>query len=370
MKIIHINSYYNTSSLYKHFENALLKQSLEFETFVPINRKEENITSIEYPSHIHMKALFNELDRYFFFKKQSQIYSYFRTYFPVDKNTILHAHSLFTNGYVAYRNYLDNKTPYIVAVRNTDLNLFFRRLIHLRKVGIKILECAEKIIFMSEPYKEFCFKKYIPNTLQNLIEEKSLIIPNGIDPFWFKKISEEQKSIKEPIKLIFVGEISARKNLLKLIEACDLLISQSIKLELDIVGEVKDQKLKKLINVKKYANYWGFLTKEKLRDIYKKNHIFVLPSIRETFGLVYPEAMSQGLPVIYTKGQGFDKQFPDGTVGYPVKPDDATDIAEKILKVKENYKQLSDNAIKKVYKFDWNKITDKYKQIYESILTR
>ena len=40
---------------------------------------------------------------------------------------------------------------------------------------------------------------------------------------------------------------------------------------------------------------------------------FCLPSHAETFGLVYVEAMSQGLPIIY-EGQGFDKQFQDGEV--------------------------------------------------------
>ena len=38
--------------------------------------------------------------------------------------------------------------------------------------------------------------------------------------------------------------------------------------------------------------------------IYRENDIYVMPSIIETFGLVYAEAMSQGLPVIYTRGQG------------------------------------------------------------------
>jgi len=43
-----------------------------------------------------------------------------------------------------------------------------------------------------------------------------------------------------------------------------------------------------------------------------------MPSITETFGLVYAEALSQGLPVLYTRGQGFDRQFEEGEVGYAV----------------------------------------------------
>ena len=58
--------------------------------------------------------------------------------------------------------------------------------------------------------------------------------------------------------------------------------------------------------------------KEELIKLYRDSHIFTMPSITESFGLVYAEAMTQALPVVYTKGQGFDGQFPDGEVGYSV----------------------------------------------------
>ena len=41
-----------------------------------------------------------------------------------------------------------------------------------------------------------------------------------------------------------------------------------------------------------------------------------MPSITETFGLVYGEALSQGLLIIYTKGQGFDGQIKEKLAGY------------------------------------------------------
>ena len=55
-----------------------------------------------------------------------------------------------------------------------------------------------------------------------------------------------------------------------------------------------------------------------------------MPSFPETFGLVYVEAMSQGLPIIYTKGQGIDGYFEDGKVGYPVNTKDSNDIVKKL----------------------------------------
>ena len=44
--------------------------------------------------------------------------------------------------------------------------------------------------------------------------------------------------------------------------------------------------------------------KSELLGIYRSSSIFIMPSTGETFGLVYIEALSQSLPVIYTKGDG------------------------------------------------------------------
>ena len=54
-------------------------------------------------------------------------------------------------------------------------------------------------------------------------------------------------------------------------------------------------------------------------------------SIMETFGLVYAEAMSQGLPIIYTKGQGFDEQFDEGKVGYHADCFNIEEIVKRII---------------------------------------
>ena len=98
--------------------------------------------------------------------------------------------------------------------------------------------------------------------------------------------------------------------------------------------------------------------------------MFILPSFKETFGLVYAEAMSQGLPIIYSAGQGFDQQFKDGVVGYPVNNNDPQDIAVKIKEVINNYSEISKACVTKVYKFDWDKVSDNYIKVYQEILNK
>jgi glycosyltransferase involved in cell wall biosynthesis len=90
----------------------------------------------------------------------------------------------------------------------------------------------------------------------------------------------------------------------------------------------------------------------------------ILPSKSETFGLVYIEAMSQGLPVIYTKGQGIDGLF-ESQVGYGIDPEDIQGIIEAIGKIYNNYQILSKNAINQAKRLTASNIAKRYIDVWE-----
>ena len=92
-----------------------------------------------------------------------------------------------------------------------------------------------------------------------------------------------------------------------------------------------------------------------------------MTSLFETFGLVYAEAISQGLPVIYSEGQGFDRQFKEGVVGYHVPPGDVKKIKSAIMEVIKNYNCLHSNCLKRAEKFSWERICGVYYKIYDEL---
>lgn len=57
--------------------------------------------------------------------------------------------------------------------------------------------------------------------------------------------------------------------------------------------------------------------KDILKEYYNNAVIFTMPSSYETFGLVYVEAMLQGLPILYTHNEGIDG-FYDEKIGEKV----------------------------------------------------
>ena len=92
-----------------------------------------------------------------------------------------------------------------------------------------------------------------------------------------------------------------------------------------------------------------------------------MPSFTESFGLVYVEAMSQGLPVVYSEGQGFDAQFPEGTVGYHVSAHDVQSVADGIEKVLKNFDTIASNTVSSARIFNWKEITARYDAIYKTV---
>jgi glycosyltransferase involved in cell wall biosynthesis len=71
------------------------------------------------------------------------------------------------------------------------------------------------------------------------------------------------------------------------------------------------------------------------------------------------------LPVIYSKGQGFDKQFEEGTVGFHVESRNAEEIADRIEEIITNYKAISENCVRLSDRFNWSEIAKEYQRLYE-----
>jgi len=365
MKILHINSYYSTSLFYKNLFEYQIKNGIDIDVFVPVHSSFQK-RDFDYGVYTTISKDYNKYDRILFHLKHYKIQKDIQCKYDISKYSLIHAHSLFSNGYIALKLKKKYGVSYIVAVRNTDVNIFFNRMIHLRKLGLEILSEAKQIIFLSETYKNHVIDKYVSNDTKEKIQSKISIIPNGIDDFWFNKIGVPKKEIESSrIRLLQVGDINKNKNVETTVKAIELLREKGINVELNVVGRVKDKKILNRIKDLDYVNYLGFKTKNELLQIYRENDIFVLPSIKETFGLVYAEAMSQGLPVIYTRGQGFDGQFQNRKVGYSVDCYSEKEIADRIIEVITNYELLSNNSIMQCIEFSWEIVAEKYRNIIE-----
>lgn len=371
MKVLHVCSYYITSKLYRNLVENLENLGIKQDVYIPVNSDDLidkfSGTNNDKTKYIYSKC-FNKIDRVSFRLKNKKIYNDLNNKIDLDSIDISHAHSLFVNGYVSYKLKKEKNIDYIVAVRNTDVNTFFKKMPHLRKVGVKILENAKQIIFISPRYKRYVIDTYIPDELKKSIEEKSVVIPNGIDKFWFDNINMKSKAIdKNNLKLIYVGKLDKNKNLDTSMNAIKKLNELGYKATLDIVGngpELDRINEASKNDYKDMIKLHGFMNKEEIIDLYRNSDIFIMPSKYETFGLVYIEAISQGLPVIYTRNQGFDGYFKEGQVGFSVNYDDVDEIVEKIKTIIDSKINLESLECELRKSFVWENIAKMYCEIY------
>lgn len=381
MKVLQICSYYPINNIYRNLFAKLKDNKIESTIYVPCKSKvipDENydyknnnvIYSVVYKNgdNIYEKAI-NIFNQYQFYYKNNKIYKDMIEKVNIKEHSVTHAHSLFENGYLAYKMKKEFGIDYVVAVRNTDVNGYFKRAKHLRKIGLEIMKNAKNIIFISPSYKEKVLSEYVSKEEFDNIKKKSRVIPNGIDDFWINNLSEDihiNKEIdKDKIRLIQVSRLDKNKNIDTSIEVCRALNERGLMCQLTIIGDGPlEEILKKKYENMKNIYFKGRLDKEKIKEYYDESDIFIMPSKFETFGLVYAEAISRGVPVIYTKGQGFDKFFEDGEVGYPMKYNDIEEGEKAVISIINNYKHISKTAREKSCIFSWKIISNIYKEIY------
>ena len=364
MNILQISSSYFETSLYKRLFAE--QERLNLCNYIYVPRCYENKEDED--NHIFViDKKYSKVAKFLYWGEQKYILKDIEKKITLSDINLIHVHRILYGGYAALQIKKKYGIPYIVAIRFSDIYGFSRNMSLYKVHCWNIIKDASRVIFISKPYEEKVLNSYHKNIQNNRLASKFNVIPNGIDGFFFEKmirINTRPLPLNKQIKLISIGTIDKRKNYLTTLVSIDLLINMGYEVSLKYAGKIKDNSIFEKIKKKPYAEYLGVLNKEQICEAFLSADIFVLPSIYETFGLVYAEAMTQGLPVIYTRGQGFDGQYKDGEIGFAVDCHNAKEIANRILDVLANYRVISNNCINYSKRYSWERIANIYKDIY------
>ena len=188
---------------------------------------------------------------------------------------------------------------------------------------------------------------------QKLEYKSDLVNTETIHETYSSEDSCENNSNKisknHPIQILCVGHCIPRKGIIHLIEACDRIINQQGKsrnsdFTLHIVGKTdKDKryytKVKHLIEKFKLQEYICLherVNQQDLNKLYSSSDIFILPSLKEGFGIVFLEAMYYSLPIITTNISAIPELVKNRDNGLLVPPANAKFLAEAILLLIDN----------------------------------
>lgn len=370
LKILHLCSYFVTSPLYGRLVAELDRRSLVQEVYIPtwtprlIGRFQvEDLVRARF----HYVHAYRWLDRLTTRRKVRKAHTQLMATVDLGAIDVVHAHSLFINGGVALQLKRDRGLEYVVAARGTDLTLFFDHAPHLRSFGRKILDEARTVVLINPAYRDRLLGHLDPGPPRQRIEKKICLIPNGIEDFWFENRPAAPSHDRTCLRLLYVGKILRGKNIHAAMRAVEELDRRGPKVHFSIVGSGPheasvDRRARRRPDL--FSRVPWVKNREELLRFYRNAQIFIMPSVPETFGLVYLEAMSQGLSVIHARGHGIDGYFSDGQMTRAVDPRDPRGIADAIESLAQQPPDNFDRCAAAVRSFSWQAVATAYEQLY------
>ncbi len=232
---------------------------------------------------------------------------------------------------------------------------------------------ADEIIVLSENVKNYFKEKY---------NRETLFVPNGINPVTPEGIDEinQKFGLEKDGYILFLARITPEKGLDYLIDAYKklntdkkLVVAGAIEPETDYINSVL-QKAKGFDNI----IFTGFVSGKTLSALFTNCYVYVLPSDIEGMPMSLLEAVGYDARVIVSDIpentaclDGYGNSFEKGNVD-SLKEILAFCLKNPKLKSSDFKKESNEEQTKAkreelMLKYDWNAITDRTIEIYQSL---
>ncbi|MEI2579218.1 glycosyltransferase [Scytonema sp. PRP1] len=173
--------------------------------------------------------------------------------------------------------------------------------------------------------------------------------------------------------VLFVGRITAEKNVSQLLEAYSLIAAKIPDVHLVIIGSgPQDQEIRsRAEEFKSGVTVWGESHGTELLGWYARADVFVNASVTENFCTTNTEALASGTPVVAACAGGNPEQVLPGISGFLAEPNNPADLAQKVISILENpdlKEEMSLQARLSILEFDWSVCTEKFEdKLYEVV---
>jgi len=245
---------------------------------------------------------------------------------------LIHMHSLSLAPYLFFLRHI-HKTPFVsTAHSNPDLE---RRDIKLGAAVNRWLSgfLGDEMIAISTDLA----RSFIEDL--NIAPRRVHVIHHGIDTDYFRPPTHEERIESRKMFgsgpnehiVCLVGQLEPVKGHRVLFDAIKILTQLHLNVRVLCAGEgTLEQDLRGYadsIGISDRIQFVGFVDS---RTVYWASDTKVLPSYREGFALVVPEAMLCGLPVIRTPAAGAKDQIDVGATGFIIPFDSPSELADRI----------------------------------------
>jgi glycosyltransferase involved in cell wall biosynthesis len=210
---------------------------------------------------------------------------------------------------------------------------------------------AARVLTVSQRTKRDLVERY------GLAPERVVVTPNGVDPA-FRPDGGAGPSKPTPYVLA-VGAIQERKN-----QRAALAATRKVGLELVVVGPTKDERVANDLRAGG-ARLEGYVSTERLAELYRGAACLVQPSRHEGFGLPVVEAMASGTPVVTVPDPALVEVAGDAAVVVP-----ETSLDEGIRRAIADRERLRDVGLERARAFSWEAAAEATVRVYVEALAR
>jgi glycosyltransferase involved in cell wall biosynthesis len=212
---------------------------------------------------------------------------------------------------------------------------------------VKEYDLADRICVPSQ-FAASTFRKHgVPS-------EKLAVNPYGVDVSFWRQAFDLQDKVTKRCIFIYVSQIMLRKGIAYLLEASQRLDQNGH--ELWLVGGVDQDSLSLLDSLPNNIKFFKRKNHLEIRDLYKRAHVFVLPSLEEGMSRALLEAMAAGLPIIATEATGITDIMLDQQDGWLVPSCDAnalTSVMQEAISNPQTVRERARSAAKRAEPYSW-----------------
>lgn len=203
--------------------------------------------------------------------------------------------------------------------------------------------------------------------------KNSIVIPNGIDDYWFKPLKDNNfdKIDKNKLNIFFHGRLSSEKGVDFLINAVGIYVKIKPDIMLYIAGEGPQKKylehLCKEQNIVSNVVFLGNVDKETIKLFLKNVNVAIYPSRFDNFPLSIMESLACAeCPIYYSEEAGLcDFVIKDGYNLNQFKPSVENIIC--ILKSTSNNEGIVSSQRDFAKKYTWDRIVNEYIKLYANV---
>jgi teichuronic acid biosynthesis glycosyltransferase TuaC len=203
------------------------------------------------------------------------------------------------------------------------------------------------------------------------------VIPNGVDTSLFTlPPTRRQRKLDQ---ILFVGAVRPVKGLDVLLKALRLLKDNGRALKLLVIGDAfyrayraeydRLRLMARELDLESQVDFVGGKTPDQLVPYMQESAMLVLPSRKESLGMVLVEAIACGTPVVATRCGG-PEDIVNDKVGVLVPPDDPVALAAGISNIIDHPDSYNPEELRAyaVAKFSWERVTAEVVALYNEAI--